>query len=176
MTAVAAYTNGEKVWMAGDSFCGHEESTDLCAESKIIPAAQGKLLVGVCGTIRQSVVLESTLRMLDNMKPEIITADYIRNDFPTMFLQQLEEHNALPEMEGQKILGNAGYLFAIEGRIFYMEADFGVWESSKPIAAIGAGRTLVVGALSRSYKTLAKSTKPQNELFKALEVASEWSA
>ena len=168
MTAVIAYTNGTKVWLAGDSFCGDENKRDLCEASKVYQI--GKLGVGLCGFVRQELILESVLRAAN---PNDFSDEWIRFVLPDLLHETMKMKGAVVEKDGQSTFGNSSYILALEGRLYYLESDFGVWEIKKNVAAIGAGREYALGALTMVPKSLAKD--PEKTLKKVLDAASEWS-
>lgn len=164
MTVICAYTDGSTVWLAGDSFIGDLSSKNKCKESKVYKV--GNLGIGVCGTVRQELVLESLLR---SIHPDQITEEWLKFGLPDQFQDALKARGATVERDGQSTLGECSYLFALNGKIFYMEEDFGVWEPKENIASIGAGRHFALGALSMVPKELAKD--PLEYLNRSLKVA-----
>lgn len=168
MTAVVAYSNGTSVWIAGDSFCGDENKKDICEAPKVYQV--GKLGVGLCGRVRQELILESVLR---SVNPSDFSEDWLKFVLPDILHDTMKAKGAVVEENGQATFGNSHYILALNGKLFYLESDFGVWEVKKNIAAIGAGREYVLGALSAMPKTLEEN--PEKALVKSLKVAAQWS-
>ena len=168
MTAVVAYSDGTKVWLAGDSFCGDESKKDICEASKVYQI--GNLGIGICGYVRQELILESILRSIN---PSDFSDEWLRFVLPDILHDTMKAKGAVVEKDGQSTFGNSHYILALSGKLYYLESDFGVWEVKKNIAAIGAGREYTLGALSATPKSLKED--PAKALVKALKIASEWS-
>jgi ATP-dependent protease HslVU (ClpYQ) peptidase subunit len=170
MTAVIAYSNGSNVWIAGDGYCGDEMKKDICKNPKTY-VINGQLAVGISGLIRQEMILKKVLK---TYAPKKITSRWLLFDFPDILQETMKKCNALIERDGQQTAGDSGYIFGLMGKIYYLDTDFGIWETAKNIASIGSGREYCLGALSAmSKKTL--NLDPEKCLIRALEIASEWS-
>jgi ATP-dependent protease HslVU (ClpYQ) peptidase subunit len=169
MTAIVAYTNGSKVWIAGDHFVGNDSKKDLCKTSKVYKI--GNLGVGFCGYHRQGLILESVLK---NVDPKIFSDKWILFTLPDLLFDTMQTKGALINEEGQFTLGDSCYILAFNGLIYYLESDFGVWKTKKNVAAIGTGQEYALGALSAlGDKNIKKY--PKKCLIKALKIAAMWS-
>lgn len=168
MTAIVGYSNGKKIWLAGDSFIGDESNKNLCAEPKVYKI--GKLAIGICGYVRQELILESVLK---SVNPDDFSDEWLRFVFPDMLHDVMKSKGAIVEDSGQSTFGNSNYIFGLHGKLYYLENDFGIWESKKNVAAIGIGRQYCLGSLTTLSSTLIKY--PEKALIKSLKVASEWS-
>ncbi len=168
MTAVVAYTNGRTIWMAGDGFVGDDNKKDISKSSKVYQI--GNLGVGLCGHVRQELILESVLRSSD---PKDFTEDWLKFSFPDLLLETMKSKHAIVDDNGQASFGESHYILGLNGKLFYLENDFGIWEVKKNIAAIGAGREYTLGALSAMPQSLQQY--PERTLVKSLKIAAEWS-
>ena len=190
---VAIKTRGNKVVMAGDSFCGNAIQ-DLCAEPKVY--AVGSMGVGVCGEIRSEQVLGQTLRNLVagwtlndkgawtsslgvDPEPIEITHDWIRNEMPDALRLAMKRRGTLWDKEGRHNMVSSAYLICFDGEIYQFDADFGIWQSQRPYAAIGFAHDLAKGAVYASLPEHAGLPGPETAevvAVVALEAASAWSA
>ena len=135
MTAVIAYSNQKTVWLAADSFCGDENKKDICETPKVYQI--GKLGIGLCGSIRQELILENVLRSINTLD---FTEEWLKFTLPDILHDTMKAKGAVIEENGQSTFGNSHYILTLNGKLFYLESDFGIWEVKKNIAAIGAGR------------------------------------
>lgn len=168
MTVIVAYSDGQNVYIAGDSFCGDENKRDICQTPKVYTVA-GKLAVGLSGFIRQELILQ---QVLQTTNPEKITHDWIRFTLPDIFQKALQARGAIVEKDGQATAGDCAYILGFEGKIYILENDFGVWESRNSYTAIGSGREYALGALAALQKELPKD--PELTMTKALAAAAKW--
>ena len=171
MTAIVALVHNGKVHMAGDSFCGSETQKNLCKEPKVYKV--GALGVGLCGMVRQELILEKTIRKAIETDGIVVTHKWIKFELPDLIADAFEGKSATVEDRSQITMGESAYMIAFDGRIYYLDDDFGIWESQRPIAAIGIGKQYALGALSVNMKL--PYTTPEEMLTGALEIAHEWS-
>ncbi len=172
MTAIVAITNGKNVWMADDSFCGSENVLDLCKSAKVYKI--GKLGIGLCGRIRQELILEKTLTKLILKDKIEITHDWLKFELPDILVKEMRMASATSEKNGQLTLGDSSYMLAFDGKIYYLDDDFGIWDSQRDIAAIGAGRYYALGSL-QTLQEIKNNLSPEKKLIKSLEVSTKWS-
>jgi ATP-dependent protease HslVU (ClpYQ) peptidase subunit len=146
MTCVVAIADGYgKIIMGGDSFCGDQYHLDMCKEPKVYTV--GEVGVGIAGSVRAEHIFT---RIINDMVPEKkdITKDWIVCELAETIRVAMKEYGCLKEQEGISGMNDSEYLLAHKGSIYYFENDFGVWESSRPYAAIGSGRSAALGSLS----------------------------
>lgn len=170
MTAILAYSDGVNVWIAGDGFCGDELKKDICKNPKTY-VINGQLAVGISGFIRQEMILQKVLK---TQAPKKITEEWLLFCLPDLLQEAMDSRNALVEKDGQRTAGDSSYILGLLGKIYYLDNDFGVWETAKNIASVGSGREYCLGALSAMPKE-ALDSDPEGCLVKALGIASEWS-
>lgn len=146
MTVVVAVACADgTVVMGGDSFCGDETLLNLCKAHKVYKV--GPVGVGICGWVRSEQIFERTLKFFIPEKKHI-TEDWLRNELTDHIHDAMKEHGILQEKEGIHEMKESSYLLAHNGTIYHFDEDFSLWDSQRPISAIGAGRTLAIGAMS----------------------------
>lgn len=133
MTLVAGVIHNNRVYMAGDSFCGDEGATEQCMDPKVT-VLHNSLVVGVCGSIRGELLVK---QHLDQIQKSELSKEFILHDLP------IHMFNLLGELDGE-----SRYLLGFQGYLFYLESDMSTWEPARPYAAIGRGREMALGALA----------------------------
>lgn len=177
MTVVVAVACDDgTIFMGGDSFCGDEEILNLCRAPKIYKV--GPVGVGLCGLVRSEQVLSRTLKEHIPEKKEI-TYEWLKNDLADYVHEAMKEHGAIHEKEGWHEMKESAYLLTFDGVIYFFDADFGLWDSRRPIAAIGTGCQFAYGAMEAMMvdypgeKPSVEHAKKMVEV--ALNVATTWS-
>jgi hypothetical protein len=151
MTVVVAIACDDgSVVMSGDSFCGDEDIRNLCVAPKVYQV--GPIGVGIRGMVRQEQCVEVVIRNAVAAEEEI-TEDWIKFVLPDKIRNAMKTVGASVEVEGMQQLKDSSYLIAFNGKIFFIEEDFGVWESRRPVAAIGSGRAFAYGAIDALLHT-----------------------
>lgn len=173
MTAVVAMSSGGKVYMAGDSFCGDADKRDACLDSKVYKV--GPLGVGLCGHVRQELILERVLRdNLECVSPVTMSHEWIKFELPDLVMKEMKDRNAVVDDDtNQATLGESAYMIAFDGHIYYLEDAFCIWESSRPFAAIGIGSQYALAALD-ALVTYGKKSSPEKTLHRALRITAKW--
>lgn len=173
MTCIIAIVDGQhNVWLAGDSFCGDDNIRNMCNASKVYKV--GPLGIGLCGYVRQELIIEQTIRQALEKDNVQVTHDWIKFELPNLISKNMHTNNAIINKDGQSTMGKSSYLIAFDGRLYYLDDDFGIWETSKKIAAIGAGKYYALGALQAIINSGVYST-PEQMLLDSLKVSCEWS-
>lgn len=181
MTVVVAVacTDGTVV-MGGDSFCGDEDVLNLCRADKVYTV--GTVGVGICGWVRSEQIFERVLKEYIPDKKQI-TADWLRNDLTDHIHDAMKEHGIMHDKDGVHEMKESAYLLAFGGTIYHFDEDFSLWDSRRPISAIGAGRKFALGAMGALLSqapVLDEENRPDVEYARrmvqiALEVSSTWS-
>jgi hypothetical protein len=152
--------NGD-ILMMGDSFIGngcHHQCT-----SKIYQI--GSLGFGECGNIRPGNAILNFLRQ----HKKKLSAKWLEKSMGAKLRLHLEKEKAI----GEDGLGGSKYIFAIDGEIFIMEGDLGVWKSRLPFAAIGAGEVPALGAF---HAMDGMKLPAEEKALKAMQAASKVSS
>jgi len=177
MTVVVAVTcNDGTVVMGGDSFCGDEDLVNVCRADKVYLV--GPVGVGICGSVRSEQLLDRVLREHIPEKKEI-SEEWLRNDFTDFLHDAMKEHGSMHDREGTHEMRDSHYIIVFDGVTYYLETDFSLWESRRPLAAIGIGRKIAYGAMGAMLSTLGGELPDvefaENMVRTALAVSAEWS-
>ena len=171
MTCVVALrTDAGEIYMGGDSFCGSESYKDLCVEPKVFMV--GEVGVGICGHVRQELILRQTLHDEISAKKDI-TEHWIKHDLSEAVREAIQEKGAGKEKDGMHSLFESAYLLCHAGVIYYFDDDYGIWMSRRSYAAIGCGRLHAMGSLHTSVKYNRHNEWPEYAVNDALEAAAD---
>lgn len=178
MTCVISVTgNNGDVFLAGDSFCGDDDLVDLCKSPKVFKV--GPLGVGVAGTVRSELVLVRSLyNLIPHSENEDITDSWIVHCLPDLVRNDMVEAgiDVSREDSDSSESGKEGeYIIVFDGKTYYFDSCFGIYESRHPYVAIGAGKYLAYGALSFAHKQGALSKNPEKTVLSILDSVSVWS-
>lgn len=169
MTCVVALrTDDGKIYLGGDSFCGSEDKLDLCVEPKVYMV--GPVGVGICGHIRQELILRATLQAEIEEK-KVITEEWIKHDLAEAVRSAMRESGTSREQEGMS-LHDSAYLLAHDGVIYYFDSDFGIWISRREYSAIGCGKYYALGSLHTSVRHNRHNDCPEQAVLDALEASA----
>jgi len=180
MTVVVSISCSDgSVILGGDSFCGDSEVSDLCFEDKVYTV--GPVGVGICGSVRNEQVLKKALCHYVLEKKEV-TEEWIRGDLSEEIREYMKEAGCVGETNGYQEIKDSGFILSFNGKNFFLDDDFGMWESKRSFCAIGAGRHYAYGALSAlvlsHYPDLSSRPEPSiaaEFVLKSLQIASVWS-
>lgn len=168
MTAIAAITDGKKVWIGGDSAATNNFHGSECRkDSKVF--ALGDFLIGCCNSFRVAQVIEYIFQPPAQMVGEEGLAYMIRQFIPEL-RHCLHETGACDEratdFEGSAIV-------CWNGEIYTVESDFHVGRSSVGYQSIGSGYQLALGSL---YSTEGVGISNRDRLVRALAAAEAFCA
>lgn len=172
-------TDGQTVYMAGDSFCGDDQKKDGCRDPKV--HLVGPIGVGIAGHVRHEIILERILRKKFHGKttrdfdPEAVH-NWLKFTLPDSLSSAVAKRTAGKEESGERnSMDGSTYLIGAYGRIYYVEDDYAVWEPNRNIASVGCGAQYALGALD-ALRELSNPIDPVVVLKKALQVASKWNS
>lgn len=172
MTCVVALEENGNVYFGGDSFCAdlEDEIVDLCDSPKVYRC--GKVLIGICGSVKCEHVLERCAKTHIE-KRKNITKDWIKNDFLKILQKEMIKSKAVVTKEsGIMMPDDSSFLIGVDGEILILQDDFSFYRSSRKFAAIGLGAPYALGALN----SLVNFDIPPEEKIKlALKSSTEFS-
>lgn len=171
MTAIAGLVHDGRVYIGGDSFSGNGASQDTVTNPKVIeigtpPYGLGPMLIGFTSSWRMGQLLQHKLTL-----PDVIHAtdplEYLVCHFVESVRKTLKDGGYAEVSNGQE---SGGYfLVGYGGRLFTIQADYSVLESTLGIDATGAGYKEVLASL---YALRDSRIKPEDRITTALEAAA----
>lgn len=172
---VALRTTNKTVILGGDSFCGDDEVVNLCRAPKVYKV--GPIGVGLCGQVRSEQILEKTLKKVVPEQEEKgeLTEEWLVYKLPNIIRKAMKKHGALCEDQGAHQLNDSEYIFAFNGKIYFLDEDFGLWDTQYKYGAIGSGKPFALGALAYASETPQMEENPHRVVQMALEAAAKWS-
>lgn len=172
-TCIVALADQGKVWIGGDSLAYSSLSGDKASltNRKVFARkdlAGNKWLFGFTGSYRLGQVLQHVLQL-----PALDQTLDLLEDMVTRFvpaLQRCFKESALESKESGQFTGGA-FLVSVRGRIFNVEKQYSIQESTLPFAAIGCGAPFALGSLFSS-----EGLNPEERITLALSAAETFSA
>lgn len=172
---VALKTINKTVVLGGDSFCGDDEVANLCHAPKVYKV--GPIGVGLCGQVRTEQILERILKKVIPKQEERgeLTEEWLVYKLPNIIRKAMKKHGVLDEEQGTDQLDDSEYIFAFDSKIYFLNKDFGFWDTQHQYGAIGAGKQFALGALAYASETSKVKKSPHQVVQMALEAAATWS-
>lgn len=166
MTCIAAVETKAGVWMGCDSLTSYGWAVDVTTRSKIF--RRHGFLIGVCGEVRASNLLEQALEVRPRYEDEKIDS-YIVNACADA-IRELFKKNGCLEIESSKENFSGKLLITFRGRLFELNGDFAV-VTGKTLGycAAGSGEVVARGSLF-STRTNTKLS-PKARVLMALKAA-----
>lgn len=166
MTCIVAIKDGGKVHMGCDSI-----GTDgWRKESRVRPKLfkKGPLLVGWCGSFRMADLLEYEVEPPKLLPDEDVYPWLIKELIPVV--RDQFKKGGFAKVENGVERGGS-FLVAVRGRLFTVDSDYQVGETTRGYAAEGAGDTFAMGSI---YSTHGQPAADRLRI--ALEAAYEMCA
>lgn len=174
MTCVAVVTDGNKTVIGGDSLIVKGGEQELPKNRKVFKKTDPSgtvWLCGFCGSCRMGQIFQYVFRI-----PEMTTRNrnnvrgYMVSKFVPALKKCFSEEGYQGVSRGRKMDGSLLVVFL--GKIFVIDEDYHVAESSDPFSAIGVGEAPAKGSLytSASFPDLRQRIQC------ALEAAQKFSA
>ena len=168
MTCIVGSTNGQDVWLGGDSFTGNGSYWLELIEPKVVCREVGadKVLMGASGSGRAAYLLRSMdMPMIDDMDVYRWVSEALVESIRTAFraaghLKKLDEVEEVEDLS---------FLVGVRGRLFGIWGNFTVVESQRYLA-VGSGMYAALGALHALWYTASPATT-EEELLGALAAA-----
>lgn len=171
MTCVVGFRDKKdnKVWVGADTFAstvfyGQNRNINKVFKSKDCD----KVLIGICGSCRQSDLLEFNpiIDKIDVLENVDINREYmVKNVVPN--ISRLFANNKCEYTSSGTSYGG-DFLFAINNRLYEMQSDYSIIETSDEYICIGSGKYHADGAME-ALKDMELS--PVERITKALEAA-----
>ncbi len=173
MTLIVGVVKNNEVWIGGDSYMEINQISQTTARPKVFrkfePQSGRPVLIGQCGDAMLGQIAEFQFDVLE--RPE--GGDIFRHVCDGIAQPLLNAINA--RAESLKLKGKdwprGRFLIGYEGRLFIIDRQFYVSETTGEFNSIGAGEDAALGCLFAT-KRLAPTARAQ----KALEAAAKYSS
>lgn len=171
MTCVVGFLENktDTVWIGADSFCsttfhGYERRINKVFKSKDCD----KVLIGICGSCRQSDLLEFNpiINKLDVYENKNIDREYmVTKVVPT--ISDLFYKNKCEYISNSEATGGT-FLFGVDNKLYKMQEDYSIEETYNDYMCIGSGSYHADGAMCALRDV---ELSPVERITKALESA-----
>lgn len=164
MTLIVGTLHEGQVWMACDSIGSDGFTKMIVKQPKLF--RKGDLIMGYTDSFRLGQLLEHNLALPSRavgqeVVPWLITA------FVDTLRTCLKNGGYATFESGTE--GGGNFLIATEGRLFEVQRNYSILESTEPYAAVGSGEYHAYGAL---HATHLLDLPPRQRLLLALEAAA----
>jgi ATP-dependent protease HslVU (ClpYQ) peptidase subunit len=167
MTCVVGIAERGAVYLGGDSIAVGGYTMDTRATPKVF--RHGPFVIGCAGSLRASDVLR--YRFAPNAPPKKFDLHrYMATDFVDAVREVLKAHGVMVVENGAEATPTE-FIVGLRGRLFTLDDDLQVGESTHGFAAVGCGRDLALGALYAM-----PTGDPRARLTTALRAAQAFSA
>lgn len=175
MTCIVGLVERGKVYMGCDSAGTACTGFQVVREDPKVFRIGKDMLVGFCASFRMRDVLQYHFEP-PKYRPKVHGDErrYMAVEFVDAARKVFKEAGILRVIENvDSATDDSSFMVGWRGRLFQVEEDFQVGESSQPFAAIGSGAEIALGAL---YATHRQKIAPTLRVQKALEAAEQYNA
>lgn len=167
MTCIVGTTRRGELWIGADSASVAGYNLTRRADGKVFQ--NGNFLIGFTTSFRMGQLLQYRL-LPPECKPDQDLYRFMVTDFIDAVRQCLKEGGYATKDKETESGGT--FLVGYRNRLFTVEDDYQVNESTDPFAAVGAGASFALGAL---YSTVGKGIDNDLYLSDALDTAEHFS-
>ena len=169
MTCVVGIVEGDSVYIGADS--AGVAGFDLTVRKDTKVFVREKIAFGFSGSFRFGQLLKYELRI-----PELEEGSDVFNYIVTKFVGAVRccmaNNGQLSTKNG--VEAGCQFLIGIKGRLFCIESDYQVAESTLPYASIGVGSDYALGALDVLYSENPYCS-PVDKIGRSLEASAKFS-
>jgi ATP-dependent protease HslVU (ClpYQ) peptidase subunit len=170
MTCIIGYKDKENVYMGGDRCISDTNSKDSNFHSKVFK--KYNILFGFCGCLRIPQLIKYKFSPPD-LKVGQDLDEYIYTDFIDTLINLLESNKSSYSNDNVASMDNeTTIMVGIGNKLFCIEDNYQIIESSNNYYAIGNGREHAIGCLYGIDNTKLTIEK---KILKALECSAEFS-
>jgi len=171
MTCICAISNGETVWMGGDSLgADNRFNCSVRKDKKVF--ISGEYLIGFTSSFRMGDILKWSFEPPEMDDKEKNIEKFMANTFISSVIRALDDNGYGKTENNQKEGGE--FLVGVRGKIFHVHSDYQIGLYQANFDACGCGRDLALGSLYTTHK-VGKLSNPKR-LEMALEAAQNFSA
>lgn len=167
MTCIVALTNGQTVYMGGDSAAVDEHNGFITTRKEPKVFIRGEYIIGYAGSFRFGKVVEHSFNVPDPIYTDI--NKFMNTEFVSA-LRECADDSRLDLSSDDKDMGEL--LIGVHGKIFELNGDWHIGEDSNDFNCIGSGSSYALGSLFSTGKM--KNQRARIEI--ALKAAENFSA
>lgn len=176
MTCIVGITDGNNIWMGCDGLISGDNDKFNLEQPKIIKKEE--MLIGVAGTLRGLQLLKYHLD-IDGLKEELeklkIVSDeeFICNYLVTCIKNMFFEHQYCVQIDSQENQ-NDKFLIGYRGRLYYLDSNYQIFNTTDSYMAIGSGSEYAYGALRVQEKARILLKDPEEAIKRTIDVVSQF--
>jgi len=166
MTCIIGLKHKGKIYFGADSVGVQDSNLFPRKDEKII--VKGDFIFGVAGSFRLRDILKYSFIPPKKTCKDVM--EYMCTSFVEGLQNCLKEKGVLHIAEGVKEM-DSHILLGYKRRIFLIDCDFQIAESSEPYMVIGSCELITLGALAVLIKT---KKSPERKILEALEISGRY--
>ena len=136
MTCIVGIRTKDNVFIGGDTLGSNGFTGGSNVRSKVFK--KGNFLFGGCGSMRNSQLLEFSLT-IPKINVDEKTEDYLYSRFVDAVRSCMKDGGALKLENNAEWMNGGRFLFAYDNRLFIMQGNFSITESTNDYSAVGSG-------------------------------------
>ncbi len=168
MTCIVGIKTKDNVFIGGDTLGSNTFTGGSYVKPKVFK--KGKFLFGGCGSYRILQLLEFELT-IPKIYVDEKTDDYLYSRFVDAVRSCVKSGGALKLNDSVERMANCIFLFAYDNRLFTMQENFSILESTNDYDATGSGGYHAEASL---YSTQGIIEDPKERIKKAIICASNY--
>lgn len=174
MTCIVGYVENGVTWLGGDSLGSNGYSKTVYQQRKVFKSQDAKdLIIGLCGSFNfQALEYENLFNELELLKGGI-DRKYLITQFMPKLKEIVNKYNSNKNSNGLNIMSGE-LLFGYKDKLFRIQNDYSLLESSDPYQCVGSGEDFASGALYALEDN--SDLSPAERIHKSLQAASKFSA
>lgn len=169
MTCIVGIVEGAKVWIGGDSAMSNMDTHELaaCANPKVYRV--GEFLIGCAGSLRVGDALRYELDPPKHPR-RMDAGRYMRTLFINAVRETLRKAGTLQKAHEVEQC-DAHLIVGYRGRLFVIEDDLHIHETTDSYVSVGSGSSVAHGALA-----VSSGVAPRKRILNALNASERYTA
>jgi ATP-dependent protease HslVU (ClpYQ) peptidase subunit len=169
MTVIVGVVHKDSVFMGCDSAVTYGRShRAILADSDAKVFVRDDFIFGFCGSGRDAQIIKYHLSL--PMRNEKSVDEYLHTDFIESFRYCISQHGSGRSYSGQEF-SDTSWIVGYYGKIYRVDCDFVLMESSEPFICRGSGESIATGVM---YATENSSQSPRERIRTALEASEKY--
>ena len=158
---------GRHVYVGADSGCSCNSFYTSTRTPKVFHVNE-QIVIGCAGSIRMANLLYSDNGLFDGVS-ETVCDDTIK-ELITVFIPKLKTHVETLNKEDSAF----DLILGFKNRLYRIQSDLGIYESSTGLETIGSACEVAYGAM-KAMSNYASEVSMREKIYKAIEICSQYS-
>jgi len=172
MTCIIGYVDNGNVWMGGDSagVNGYYKKT-IRADEKVF--LKNDMIFGFTSSFRMGQILRYHFS-IPTIKVGQDIDSYLHTTFVDALIDSLSDNHYASEKDN--VVRGGNFLFGYKGKLYEIQGNFQISQTTEKFDAVGCGDDLAKGALYATEKLVGDGLDPESKIKIGLGAACKFSA